>query len=296
MSGQDCSQRAVDFDCAGSRLLGVLHQPETALDLGVVTVVAGGPQYRAGCGRQLQQMARHLADRGYPVLRFDQRGVGDSEGEFLGFHRMAEDLQAAVAALIREAPSVRRVVLWGGCDAASAILLNAWKLPEVAGVMLANPFLTMPSSEARLRRRHYLSRLGELSFWKKVVRLEYNPMDYLRPASTGQKPVVEAADGAGDDSQAVAIPGNFPQHALQGLREFQRPMLFVMSGHSPTRREFDDIVESQSDWAGAYAAADSHRVDLPEADQTFSTQESRDAVNRAALDWLEGLPAIAQGG
>ena len=49
--------------------------------------MVGGPQYRVGSHRQFTLMARAFAAAGYPVLRFDYRGIGDSEGESRGFER-----------------------------------------------------------------------------------------------------------------------------------------------------------------------------------------------------------------
>ncbi|NIB43096.1 hydrolase 1, exosortase A system-associated [Pseudomaricurvus alkylphenolicus] len=288
-----CLQKAVTFDCEGDRLVGVLHLPQEAKDWGVITVVAGGPQYRAGCGRQLLLMGRELAAQGIPVMRFDQRGVGDSEGDFLGFHRMTEEYRAAVKAFKEHAPSVRHIALWGGCDAAASALIHGWKIDGIDGLMLANPFLTYPSSRANLQRKHYLKRLGERSFWKKVLTLQYNPLEYAgallgRPTAKPKSVTSPAGDG---DQQLVHVPEDFGDHMLKGLNQFQGQVLFVMSEHSPTRREFDEIIADHPGWGKAYRDCNAKRVDLPEADQTFSTEGSRAAASEAALEWLNLLCA-----
>ena len=88
------------IESQGERLIGVLHRPQTPGNLtrGVVVVV-GGPQYRIGSHRQFVLLARSLAARGTPVLRFDLAGMGDSGGEFAGFERSAADIRAAIDAL-----------------------------------------------------------------------------------------------------------------------------------------------------------------------------------------------------
>ena len=129
------TERAVAFDCAGDKLVGILCGPESpasgatprhGLDapsfLGVVIVV-GGPQYRAGSHRQFTLMARALAAAGYPVLRFDYRGMGDSTGLHRDFESLNGDLAAAIETLLQHEPNVQRVALWGLCDGASAALL-----------------------------------------------------------------------------------------------------------------------------------------------------------------------------
>src|SRR3546814_1414367 len=78
------------FPCAEAELVGILHLPAAAARRGVLIVV-GGPQYRAGSHRQFLLIARRLAEQGYPVLRFDHRGIGDSDGPYLGFEALDAD-------------------------------------------------------------------------------------------------------------------------------------------------------------------------------------------------------------
>ncbi len=83
----------VAFACLGEDLSGVLHRGGNESTVGVIIVVAGGPQYRTGAHRQFVRLARMFAARGYPVLRFDLRGMGDSSGEFLGYHHSRPDIR-----------------------------------------------------------------------------------------------------------------------------------------------------------------------------------------------------------
>lgn len=103
-------EHALTFDCAGAALQGVLACPARPAATGVLIVV-GGPQYRAGSHRQFVLLARRLATAGYAVLRFDVRGMGDSEGEAGGFEALSDDIAAAADALQAACPSVRRIVL-----------------------------------------------------------------------------------------------------------------------------------------------------------------------------------------
>jgi exosortase A-associated hydrolase 1 len=282
----------VAFDCCGSTLFGIVHSPQEPIEYGLLTVVAGGPQYRAGCGRQLLTLAREMADSGIPVMRFDQRGVGDSHGDFLGFENMEEDIRAAVALFKAHVPAMKYVVLWGGCDAGSSVLLNAWKIPEVRGAIVANPFVSSSTTQKTLRRKHYLNRFMEKSFWKKLLTLQYNPLEYLTPLKAkllSAAAPVDTAKPVKQDKKQETEAGSFADRMLRGLQEFDGQILFLMSGHSPTRREFDEFLTRFPAWKKACSRSGHQRLDLVDADQTFSTRESREAVNTAALNWMKAL-------
>ena len=163
------AERPIVFACAGAQLVGICS-PAPA-DLGVVVVV-GGPQYRGGSHRQFVLLARQLAAAGFPVLRFDVRGMGDSEGEQRGFESITPDIAAAIDTLCAQQPQVRRVVLWGLCDGASAALLYLQERQDarICGVALANPWVRSPVSQARAQVKHYYTRrLREPAFWRKLV-------------------------------------------------------------------------------------------------------------------------------
>ena len=76
-------ERALEFDCEGESLVGILSGARSGVRRGVLVVV-GGPQYRAGSHRQFTLLARHLAEYGLPALRFDYRGIGATSPVVLG--------------------------------------------------------------------------------------------------------------------------------------------------------------------------------------------------------------------
>ncbi len=280
------------FDCLGDDLVGIVHKPESPSEIGVLTVVAGGPQYRAGVGRGMVSLARSLAGRGVAVMRFDYRGIGDSTGDFLGYDQTAEDIQAAVTAFQREVPEVKRVVLWGGCDAASGAMMHGWRVAGIQSLVLGNPWVSTEEIRSAVMRKHYTKRLGEAQFWRKLIRFEYNLLEYavagLRkvgrrlarmfspPASSGG---ASSTDGAGRPVDRM----------LDGLRQFEGPVLFLMSGRSLVSNEFDELIKGSAAWQAVYNKPTCKRLDLPDADQTFSDGDSRARVNEAILDWVMGL-------
>ena len=141
----DIEERVVTFDCQGDSLYGVMHLPETP-GTRAVLVVVGGPQYRAGSHRQFTLLARSLAMNGVAAMRFDYRGMGDSEGAERAFGDVQDDIAAAIDAFMAAAPGVREIVLWGLCDGASAAMMYAPLDARVSGVVLLNPWIRTPDS------------------------------------------------------------------------------------------------------------------------------------------------------
>jgi len=277
----------VAFECGGEALIGVAHVPAVPGRRGVVAIVAGGPQYRGGCCRQLVTMGRALAARGIPVMRFDYRGLGDGSGDYRGFEHIGEDMAAAIDSFRRLVPAVEEIVLWGGCDAASAALIHGPGNPRVVGMVLGNPWVHSEQTEAQVLVRHYYwQRVREKAFWMKLLSLRLNPfaklLSLLRALRQSRN-----RDG-GQEAPAGDAP--FPQRMLAGLTRFRGRILLLMSGLSLVSKEFDQLVAGSPGWQRAMANLDVARVDFPEADQAFSTIDARDKMIAAAGQWLAEWP------
>ncbi|MBL0090017.1 MAG: hydrolase 1, exosortase A system-associated [Ideonella sp.] len=288
------SELALTFDCEGSNLIGILHKPVKPLRRGIVIVVGGGPQYRAGGHRQLTLWSRKLCDSGHAVLRFDYRGMGDSQGEFQGFLGVDADIRSAIDVLVREAPELDEIVLWGECDAASAILLYAGRDPRVKGAVLLNPWVRTESLQAQTVLRHYyVERLLQPSLWKKVFSGQFNPMTSLksalglvRQAGSGSMPGGGVAGPA--ELTGEVIPRTLPltDSLLLGLQRFNGRLMLVLSGRDLIAREFDALVAASPAWQKALAEHNTLRHDLPEGDHTFSSDALRSRVVDWGLAWL----------
>lgn len=277
------------FDCDGDQLIGIIHHvAASTTEWGVLTIVAGGPQYRGGCGRQLVALGRHLADQGFPVMRFDHRGLGDSEGMFRGFEYLEDDITAALAEFRRRVPGLRHIVLWGGCDAASAAIMSAPHHPEVAGIVAANPWVTTEATAAKVRQKHYLNRIRQASFWKKLFTFQYNPANYLRifaMRKNSRKNVVV--------SHAQHNQKSYVERMRDSLAAFEGQTLLLMSGRSLISREFDELVAGDSSWKAICQSPRVIREEITDADQTFSSASARAAMLHAAANWMKRLSAAS---
>jgi exosortase A-associated hydrolase 1 len=276
--------------CQGDPLIGVIHLPEQPLQRGLLMIVAGGPQYRGGCCRQLVYASRRLAAAGIPVLRFDYRGMGDSAGPFRGFNHVENDLQAALRVFREYAPQVQEFILWGGCDAASASMINGWRLPGVAGLILGNPFVHSEETGDRVTvKHHYWRRIREKSFWMKVLRGQFNPFPALLTVIRVMLPQRFKSPTTGPSNSFETLP--FQHKMREGIQHFPGHVLLLMSGKSLVSKEFDELLNTDDAWRTAMAGpASVTRHDLPDADQAFSTIDARNEMIAIAEQWLRAWP------
>ncbi|MFO0610875.1 MAG: alpha/beta hydrolase [Polyangiales bacterium] len=94
------------FDAGGARLYGFMHPAQGPARPLACVLVHPFMEERQDAHAVLRSLAVALAARGYPTLRFDLFGCGDSEGDWQGasLTRWRDDVAAAVALARREAP------------------------------------------------------------------------------------------------------------------------------------------------------------------------------------------------
>ena len=287
------AEAPVSFRCGEDQLTGVLHRSAAGRQRGVVIVVAGGPQYRVGAHRQFVSLARKLSGRGFPVLRFDLRGMGDSSGTYVGFEHAEPDIRAAIDELLARLPQLTEVVLLGECESASGILFYAWRDPRVTGAVLINPWVRTDEGRAQvIIKDYYLDRLRSPEFWGLVRKGEFKAWESIvsmagvvRAYFRGKKMMARADAGAEQDDVS-GLP--LPVRTAVGLRRFRGKALLLMSGHDYIAREFDEVTRASKAWDGLLEDERITRCEIEGADHTFSKDVWKTAASDAVVDWLEG--------
>ena len=286
-------ESVVAFRCDGAQLWGILSRPDAAeieSSIGVLIVV-GGPQYRVGSHRQFVLLARALARQGFPALRFDYRGMGDSEGSTRDFNGTAPDLHAALDALFTACPGLTRVVVWGLCDAASAALMFATADQRVAGIVAVNPWARSVASLAAVHVRHYyLTRLMQPAFWSKLLA---GGLD-IRASLGALIGNLKGARAAHRTPFPDHVDRSFQTAMARGLARFRGQLLLILSGNDLTAREFVQYTGSAPAWRGLLSDPRISRVDLPAADHTFSHRVWQARVEEETVAWLKRLGVLGR--
>jgi len=281
-------ERALGFACEGERLVGIVSQPASGASAAAPTrgvlVVVGGPQYRAGSHRQFTLLCRELASAGIPAMRFDYRGMGDSEGAQRGFESVDLDVRSAVDAFMAAMPSLREVVLCGLCDGAAASVFYANADPRVRGLLLFNPWVRTEEGAARATLQHYYrARLFDKDFWRKLASGKFRPGAALASALRLLRQS-RAAHSASEPAEQKAE--NLPDRMYRHLNRFDGRVLVVLSGADLTAQEFAGLAQSSPAWRRLLEDGRVTRHELPGADHTFSLRAWQDEATRHACNWM----------
>lgn len=271
------------MSCEGASLAGILHDVDTKQPTHGVVIVVGGPQYRVGSHRQFLLLARHLADAGVPTLRFDYRGMGDSEGEARDFEGIQADIVVAIESMKHRYPLVRHWTLWGLCDAATASAFYAAQEPGVDGLVLLNPWVRTESGQSRAYIKHYyLKRFFSPAFWKKLLSGRFSWSKSMQDLGGNVQRAYATTDAGG-----ISVIAPLPERLLVALSRFNGQILFILSGNDLTAKEFEQAVEQSAEWQALMQSnkVQTHRLD--EADHTFSRRVWRDEVAATTTIWVK---------
>jgi exosortase A-associated hydrolase 1 len=216
------TRRHLTFACEGSMLVGSLDEGPATSGL---LIVSGGNEVRSGPWNGQAQLAAQIAEAGFPVFRFDRRGVGDSDGPNGEFRSSAPDIAAAVAAFRDACPHITRIIAMGNCDAASALMLAGGATCD--GLILSNPWTIEDEAAApppEALRGHYRQRLADPAALKRLLRGEVKLSALFASLLRALKP--------------APPPTGLAQDMVAGIARFARPIRFLVASRDRTGQAF----------------------------------------------------------
>ncbi len=279
------SRERIELFGPGRGLVGVLAGGDGAT--GVILLNAG-LVHRVGPHRLNVRLARALASKGFPSLRFDFSGVGDSAaagatGDFT--QRSLAELSAAVDVLIARSGATR-VCAVGLCTGAALALEAARADARVVGAVLVNWLgpdgantVVDQESAASAVAGGYLQRLTSWRSWRRLLtgrsryRLIVASMLGAVWARLRGRPQSRASEQASVDALG------------EGLRHGARLSLVFATGTTEwTRfRHGAGRLLPAVEWSDRVAIKP-----VPEADHTFSPVSAQDALIEHTIAFAEG--------
>jgi len=192
-------------------LSGILHLPEENAGKTGIVLLHGWATYRIGPHRLLVEAARAFTRQGFPCLRFDFRGRGESEGETgkITLIDMIDDAGCAVKVL-QDKTGVEKIILLGLCSGGEVAVGASMSHDAVAGLilwstpLLARQLIGESTGESRKKAHHaktYLQKLFRQETLRKLITFRINfrlifkilfgQPDYARDESGQEKELLE---------------------------------------------------------------------------------------------------------
>ena len=296
------TQETVSFPCEGFQLRGSLHRPTAAIEGDTAIVILNqGPLDRSGAHRLSVKCARRWAAQGFPVLRFDARGVGDSEGDWatpedgapikLLYKNIEEgawtlDTYAAVDHVCATT-SARNVVLAGVCGGAVSAL-HAAEHPAVVGVIMVGMPVrpwgdigidSIVASQVEEEAKGYVKKLGKWQAWRRFFTGE---SDYRVLWGIGSRYIRSRVFGERDD-QLKSLNARMLK-SFRAVEASGKRMLFVFPANDYLWVEFRDLFLSKF--------KDQPPFDLqiiPDANHTFTEVAWQEQLYAILENWLQTL-------
>jgi pimeloyl-ACP methyl ester carboxylesterase len=298
------SGQFVSFVCGGCRLFGTLHRPASGVplrDVGVL-MLNQGPLDRSGAHRTSIRLAARLSALGFFVLRFDARGVGESEGEWVTpahgepirmLWKIVEegvwvaDTHAAIDFFLRELP-VKRVILAGLCGGGLTALHSA-QHPKVVGMaMVGMPVRPQAETHAvsdlldehiRSEARDYVGKVFTLAAWRRFVtfQTDYRTMGAILLTNFRRALGFRVSN---DCLVSASVMASFQQAIKLGRR-----LLFVYAEGDYFWLEFQQLFLAQFPQASYGFGVAS----VPHANHTFTDRVGLEQLERILTTWSSGL-------
>lgn len=294
----------------GQRLFGILHEPGNGRtrDVGII-LLSPGVKMRVAPHRLYNLMAARYVEMGFPVLRFDFWGLGDSEGEVreelladlyghVQVGRYVGDTQSAMDWMSQHC-GVDRFVVGGLCGGAITGLLAGARDRRVQGLIgLGIPVILdsanidktryLTSGQLDRLRAGYLRKLIDPKSWLRLLSFK---SDYrvlwralaqpLRSRLRRRQPAPASEPPAAENFNTL-FPG-----AFFSMAESRRPIYLMFSGADRLLWEYEEKF-AQPYAERLRACQDGFEVHtIKEANHILSTAEARAEMLSRTADWLE---------
>jgi len=264
------------FICEDALLAGTLDAGQKPVGL---LIVSGGNEIRSGAHSGMSRTARKVAAQGFPVFRYDRRGIGESSGTNGGFLESGADIDAATEYFRQTNPKITRIVAFGNCDAASALALFG-DGKALDGFVLANPWVIEETDSPSETPTAPPPSAIRSRYWERLK----NPQSII-DLFTGKINLRKLANGLKQATQKQENTG-LSIRIKDGLIRLNRPCKILLASRDTTARAFLAAWNSK-DFADAEALPNITTETLDSASHSFADEHSKGWLENQLLEVLE---------
>lgn len=261
------------FGNTADRLFGVLHEPQHANTKTGFVFCHPLFEEKLWTHRVFVSFARTLAEHGYPVLRFDYRGDGDSEGDFEQYtiSSRLEDIRTAISELRDRVGIHGHIGLLGLRLGATLAAMTAEQTERVGPLILWDPIINGADYMQEVLRANLTT---QLAVYGKVTTNRNELVEMLRSGMTVNIEGYELSPELFFEASSIDL--------LKSRKQFSGHCLIVQIGRSQSAKLLHaELVDLYS-----------HGVLRVANEEPFWREIRRfygraDDLGRVTLDWLE---------
>ena len=299
------------------KLYGILsYPPDEKNNNTIIIFFQGGIGTKTGVGDYLRIIADRFTKEGFTVLRMDQRGTGDSQGELPQGISM-EDLFCSIQSGLFKDDSLKiikwtaqkfygyRLFLFGECGGAISQVLAGAEVPDLIDglIMMACPVLYPPLQEDTIGKnavRAFDAKIAILSYLRKSI----EPRNYIRLLlGKSDWQLIWGSVRTLFSIQLKSVLSRFcvnnenakPDHdrfnwiAFEAFKQLiinKKPILFLLPQLDNETFEFETEFKEKVLIHKKDCKLYCTYTYLPETDHNIMFQKSRDLLCKAILNWF----------
>jgi pimeloyl-ACP methyl ester carboxylesterase len=300
VGGENMKERAQLFGKSRS-LVGVIsYPPDDCIDPDkpALLLLNAGLVHHVGPNRLYVRLARHMAEQGFVVVRFDFSGLGDSPVRTDSMPYQQSTLQECMEVMddLTADSGIERFCLMGISSGALVSLRVVLEDPRVVGAGILNPHGFADASkwvdhvENLSAGRIYAGNLLRLGSWRKALTGKTN---YRRLGGAAWY----ALSHRFKKQETVSNVAGGVAPKLKEFLELKSRILLLFSGTDRSIDNFREILGSRWD-QGLDSNID--KVVIPEANHTFSSPQHQTEVIQIIQRWMQknwpdkdGVPVVS---
>jgi len=264
------------FPCEGESLAATLDGASGSTGL---LIVSGGNEIRAGAHNGMANLAQNIAAQGFPVFRYDRRGIGDSDGANGGFLSTEADIAAATNAFQKLYPSISKIVAFGNCDAATAIAMFGGKA-GIDNQILANPWVIEEASTETDEPTAPPPSAIRARYWERLK----NPRSII-DLLTGKIDVGKLIKGLGKAAKKEEA-SDLSKQLGQALSDSNTPAKILLAKRDTTALAFQSAWKSPV-FKGTVSKSNIELHSIDSASHSFADAQSKKWLQDQIMDTLK---------